>query len=212
VTSEHPELEIQPVDVVSDDALLAEVAAGDEQALLALYGRHVRPVYALVLRMLHDESAAEEVVQDAFLRIWRRAGDYDPIRSNFRTWLLSIAHHLSVDMYRRRRSRLTPFGRGLEAVPSESTEPRTLDRGADPAIMAENAETRATVRDALSALPSVQRSAIELAYFSGLTQNEIAATTGIPLGTIKSRIRFGMLALQAELEQRGYGPVGRHGR
>ncbi|HEY1297544.1 MAG TPA: sigma-70 family RNA polymerase sigma factor [Chloroflexota bacterium] len=209
MTSEQPELEIQPVDVVSDDALLAEVAAGDEQALLALYGRHVRPVYALVLRMLHDDAAAEEVVQDAFLRIWRRAGDYDPVRATFRGWLLSIAHHLSVDVLRRRRSRLSTFGRSLEARPSVLEEPRTLDVGADPVAMAENAETRATVRDALSALPSAQRSAIELAYFGGLTQNEIAETTGIPLGTIKSRIRFGMLALQGELEQRGLGVGGR---
>src|SRR5262245_13894723 len=153
--------------------------------------------------MLHDNEAAEEVVQDAFMRCWRRAGDFDSRRSTFRTWLLTIAHHLVVDELRRRRSRPIPISRSQRYEASAQSEQRASDPLADPVAAAEDGETGAQVRAALAALPGAQRVAIELAYFGGLSQTEIAEVTGVPLGTIKSRIWFGMLALQAELEQHG---------
>jgi RNA polymerase sigma-70 factor (ECF subfamily) len=211
VTSEAPELEPQVADDESDEDLVAAVGHGDEQSLLTLYTRHARPVYALVLRMLHDDEAAEEAVQDAFMRLWRRANDFDPRRSTLRTWLLTIAHHLVVDELRRRRSRPFAFSRPQPPATAASGEPRSGDPLADPVAAAEDDETGAEVRAALAAVPGVQRAAIELAYFGGLSQTEIAAATGVPLGTIKSRIRFGMLALQAELERRGYVSLMRSG-
>jgi RNA polymerase sigma-70 factor (ECF subfamily) len=158
--------------------------------------------------MLLDEEAAEEVVQDAFMRVWRRATDFDPLRSSFRTWVLTIAHHLTVDELRRRRSRPLPLMRHSQDEPVAADESRATDPAADPAAAAEGDELRAAVRASLAVLPSVQRGAIELAYFGGLSQSEIADATGVPLGTIKSRIRYGMLTLQAELEQRGFDQYG----
>ena len=195
----------------SDEELVTAQAGRDERALLTLYTRHVRPVYALALRMLHDDEAAEEVVQDAFMRLWHRASDFDPARSTVRTWLLTVAHHLVVDEVRRRRSRplsVDPPQRTDAAIPAE---PHARDPRMDPVAAFEDDETSATVRAALAVLPVVQRGAIELAYFGGLSQAEIAETTGVPLGTIKSRIRFGILALQAELQRRGFAPVRRSG-
>ena len=183
---------------LSDHDLLAEVAAGDQRALGELYLRHVRPVHGMVLRVLQDNEAAEEVVHDAFLRVWRRPNAFDPLRAQFRSWLLTIAHRLAVDELRRRRSRSALVQRQLDAGVDEQAE-------SDPTVAAEVDEIRNTVREALHVLPGVQRAAIELAYFGGLSQSEIAQATGLPLGTIKSRIRFGMIALHEELEKRGYG-------
>lgn len=205
VTGARPELEHHFAAEMTDDDLVSSLAGGDERALRALYQRHVRPVYALVLRMLRDKEAAEEVVQDTFLRVWRRASAFDPARSPFRTWLLAIAHRLAVDELRRRRVRPVPADRHAWDASPARDEPRASDPAGDPATAAEAEEIHAAVRAALGALPSVQRAAIELAYFGGLSQGEIAEATGVPLGTIKSRIRFGMLALQMELEERGHG-------
>jgi RNA polymerase sigma-70 factor (ECF subfamily) len=159
----------------------------------------------MVLRMLQHTETAEEVVHDAFLRVWRRPGAFDPLRAHFRTWLLTIAHRLAVDELRRRRARQALLQRQIDEVSSRLDEARMADPLGDPARAAEAEEVRVAVRAALEALPGVQRAAIELAYFGGLSQNEIAQATGVPLGTIKSRIRFGMLTLQTELEERGYG-------
>ena len=206
MTDTRLELEQHLVAGSSDGDLVSDLANGDERALGALYIRHVRPVYGMVLRMLQDSETAEEVVHDAFLRVWRRPGAFDPLRSHFRTWLLTIAHRLAVDELRRRRARQALAQRQLEDASSRLVEAGAPDPLADPPAAAEAEEIRAAVRAALEALPGVQRAAIELAYFGGLSQHEIAEATGVPLGTIKSRIRFGMMALQAELEERGYGP------
>jgi RNA polymerase sigma-70 factor, ECF subfamily len=183
---------------LSDRDLLTEVATGDQRALGELYLRHVRPVYGMVLRVLQDNQAAEEVVHDAFLRVWRRPNAFDPLRAQFRTWLLTIAHRLALDELRRRRARSGLVQRHVDAGMHAQPE-------SDPTVAAEVDEIRSAVREALQALPGVQRAAIELAYFGGLSQSEIAEATGLPLGTIKSRIRFGMIALHDELEKRGYG-------
>lgn len=191
----------------SDAELVAALRRGDEQALRALYRRYVRPIYALVLRMLVDEQIAEEVVQDTFLRVWRRASEYDPARSTFLTWALGIAHNLAVDELRRRRVR-PPLAPSVPFGAAESPEPSDPDPAGDPEITSEVSDARAAIRDALGTLTAVQRAAIELAYFGGLSQSEIAEVTGLPLGTIKSRIRYGMIALQGALAARGFGPSG----
>lgn len=198
LTSARPEPPRQRGTALSDGALLTEVAGGDQRALGELYVRHVRPVYGMVLRVLEDNQAAEEVVHDAFLRVWRRPNAFDPLRAQFRTWLLTIAHRLAIDELRRRRARSAVVQRQVDAAVHVQPE-------SDPTEAAEVDEIRSAVREALQALPGVQRAAIELAYFGGLSQSEIAEATGLPLGTIKSRIRFGMMALHEELEKRGYG-------
>lgn len=183
----------------TDDELVADLLGGDDDALRALYRRYARPLYAMVLRMLGDEQATEEIVQDALVRVWRRAGTFDRSRASFPTWLLGIAHNLAVDELRRRRVRPVPFERPAGDEATVVDEPVAVGRAYDPQALAEAAEVGATVRAALGALPGAQRAAIELAYFGGLTQREIAAATGAPLGTIKSRIHFGMLALRTVL-------------
>jgi len=183
----------------TDGELVIDLLAGNDGALCTLYRRYARPLYAMVLRMLGDEQATQEVVQDVFIRIWRRAGAFDPSRSSLPTWLLSIAHNLAVDELRRRRARPVRFERPPDDEAAVADDPVALSRACDPEAMAQAADIGVAVRAALAALPNSQRAAIELAYFSGLSQSEIAVATGVPLGTIKSRIRFGMLALQAVL-------------
>jgi RNA polymerase sigma-70 factor (ECF subfamily) len=198
LTGPRPEPLRQSGAELSDRDLLSEVATGDQRALGELYLRHVRPVYGMVLRVLQDDQAAEEVVHDAFLRVWRRPNAFDPLRAQFRTWLLTIAHRLAVDELRRRSVRSALVQRQADAEMQAQAE-------SDPTVAAEVDEIRSAVREAMRALPGVQRAAIELAYFGGLSQSEIAQATGLPLGTIKSRIRYGMIALHEELEKRGYG-------
>lgn len=193
-------------DLADDRELVAGVVGGDDAALNALYRRYVRPVYAMVLRMLGDEEGTEEVVQDVFVRVWRRAAAFDASRATFPTWVLGIAHNLAVDELRRRRARPMPFEPPTEGERAEKDEPRATERAGDPESMAGAADVGVAVRAALAGLPGAQRAAIELAYFGGLSQSEIAAATAVPLGTIKSRIRYGMLALQDALGGRGYGP------
>jgi len=184
---------------------VARVTAGDEAALRLLYQRYGRAAYGLVLRMLGDESSAQEVVQDLFVRVWWQAKGFDARRGRFSTWLLSIARNLAVDELRRRRARAWSAPPRQEPSPPALSEPADPDRAGDPAVAAELAALGVAVRAALATLPGEQRAAIELAYFEGLSQSEIAAATGIPLGTIKSRIRYGMQALQGRLATQGYG-------
>jgi RNA polymerase sigma-70 factor (ECF subfamily) len=150
-------------------------------------------MYGLALRITGDEAAAQDAVQDAFVSIWRNASRFDAQRASARSWMLAITHHRAIDAVRRRRL--------LGALPDTeaATTPPALVR---PDVWTE-VVTRldaATVRHALDRLSAVQREVIELAYFGGLTQQDIAARTGTPLGTVKSRARLGLLALRTELE------------
>ncbi len=192
---------------VADDTLVRDTAAGDQDALRALYDRYARRVYAMSRRMLQDEESTEEVVQDTFLRVWRRAGDFNLARASFGTWVLGIAHHLAVDELRRRRARPAPPPAPCHSDDGASllVERQATDPAGDPAASAVRADLQVAVRETLARLPGPQRAAIELAYFGGLSQSEIALSTGVPLGTIKSRVRLGMLTMQAELAQRGFG-------
>jgi len=175
----------------ADRAVLARVADGRLEALEELYDRYRTMAYSIALRITADASAAEDVVQDAFLGAWRNAGRYERGRGSVKTWLLSIVHHRAVDAVRRRRPT-------IELPDREDVPPPGLTL---PDLWPEVAAglDRAAVRSALVQLSDVQREAIELAYFGGLTQQEIAARTDTPLGTVKSRMRLGLLAMRRTL-------------
>ncbi|MBI2321569.1 MAG: sigma-70 family RNA polymerase sigma factor [Chloroflexi bacterium] len=173
-----------------DEELAARLAARDALALTELYQRHSRAVYSLALRMLGDREAADELVQDVFLRVWHHPERYLADRGRFVTWLLSVAHHRAVDLLRRRRVQRPTADGDVAELSADSVAP-------DDAVA--DAEERRAVRDALATLPEGQRRSLELAYFEGLTQSEIAARLGEPLGTIKTRIRLGMLKLREQL-------------
>jgi RNA polymerase sigma-70 factor, ECF subfamily len=175
----------------ADRAVLALVIAGQLDALQELYDRYRVMAYSIALRITTDASLAEDVVQDAFLGVWRNAARYAEGRGSVKTWLLSIVHHRAVDAVRRRRPTVELPERE-EAAPAALTLPDIWQE------VAGNLD-RARIAEALASLSDVQREAIELAYWAGLTQQEIAERTGAPLGTVKSRVRLGLLALRRAL-------------
>jgi RNA polymerase sigma-70 factor, ECF subfamily len=175
----------------ADRAALNRVARGELDALDELYERYKTMAYSIALRITNDGSLAEDVVQDAFLGAWRNAARYLEGRGSVKTWLLAIVHHRAIDAVRRRRP-TTDLPDRDDAPPPELRLPDVW------AAVSANLDAVA-VRAALAALTDVQREAIELAYFGGLTQVEIAEQTGAPLGTVKSRIRLGLLAMRGVL-------------
>ncbi len=192
----HP---MTPVDD-PDGEILSRIAAGQTDALERLYDRYRSMAYAIALRITDDPGTAEDVVQDAFLGAWRNAFRYAGSRGSVKTWLLSIVHHRAIDAVRRRKP--------AAALPETSDPvPATLVL---PDIWPEVVGNldRAVIAGALGSLSPVQREAIELAYFGGLTQQEIAERTGTPLGTVKSRVRLGLLALRRGLIEGGHGSSG----
>lgn len=188
-------------DRAADDAeLMDAMGRGDLAALELLYDRYSALVFSVSLRVLHDAHLAEDVVQEVYLRLWRQPASFDPTRGRFISWLMSVTRNRALDELRRvsRRNR-------SEDADDDENNPITgipsTDRLDDPALGAELAEQRAAVRVAMTRLPPEQRRAIELAYFSGLTQVEIAGVTGDPLGTVKTRIRLGMRKLREALAE-----------
>lgn len=173
---------------------MARLTAGDEAAIEPLYDRYGKLVYSLALHVVRDGPTAEELTQEAFVRLWRSAASFEPGRGVVRAWLLRIAHNLALNELRRRRSRPV-VADTLESVADDATFVDT-DAASDPAAVAVARDRGAIVRRALAQLPQAQRRAIELAYFGGLSQVEVAAATGDPLGTVKSRIRVGMSRLR----------------
>ena len=181
----------------ADRDVLERVAAGELNALDMLYERYRTIAYSVALRITYDASLAEDVVQDAFLGAWRNAGRYAESRASVKTWLLAIVHHRAVDAVRRRRPT-------VDLPEREDVPPAQLTL---PDIWPEVAGhlDRDAVQGALRVLSDVQREAIEMAYFGGLTQQEIAARTDTPLGTVKSRMRLGLLAMRRALLGEGGG-------
>ena len=175
----------------ADRAVLALVTSGQLDALQELYDRYRVMAYSIALRITSDASLAEDVVQDAFLGVWRNAARYVEGRGSVKTWLLSIVHHRAVDAVRRRR----PV---VELPERDDLPPPALTL---PDIWHEVAGNldRGEIAAAMTTLSDVQREAIELAYWGGLTQQEIAERTGAPLGTVKSRVRLGLLGLRRAL-------------
>ena len=176
-----------------DVALMRRMVEADETALGALYDRWVRSLYSLVLHLLKDPDEAEDVVEETFWQAWRKADSYEPSRGAVSTWLLTIGRRKALDRLRaRKRSREDLIGddRSLADLPSSAP---------DPSIDVEGAELRESVRLALNDLPSEQRQVLELGYFNGLSQSEIADVTGQPLGTVKTRMRLAMQKLREPL-------------
>jgi RNA polymerase sigma-70 factor, ECF subfamily len=171
---------------LGDAALMRLVVAGDDRALETLHRRYVRPCSALAAKLLRDEEAVREVVQDAFLRLWLARARYDSRRGPLLPWLLAITYRRSVDVVRsqRRHSALPLYERDGSGEALAVVLPATLEGASGIAA----AETRVVVRLSIAQLPHHQRVPIELAYFGGLTQQEIARTLDTPLGTIKSHM------------------------
>lgn len=184
----------------ADAALLRGVARGDRAALAKLYDRWSATLVAVALRVLSSRAEAEEVVQDAFVEVWTRAAQFEAARGSARGWVVAIARNRAIDRLRTRGS----VGRTLDRARNEA-EP--LSAPATPADVAELHELRERMQTALLALPPEQRQTIELAYYEGLSQSEIAERTGEPIGTVKSRVRAAMEKL-ARLVARERGEVG----
>ncbi|MDE2939188.1 MAG: sigma-70 family RNA polymerase sigma factor [Chloroflexota bacterium] len=182
--------------VLEDQELLVRIAAGEKDALEAIYERYSSPVYSLARYMLRSEAVAEEATQDVFLNIWLKASSYNSSRGQPKTWIMSVAHHKIIDVIRSRRR--------AEAI-SDPKEYETLDLL--PSEQVGTAETvvrnleAERVRRALERLPVTQQEVVTLAYFGGLSQSEIAARLGQPLGTVKTRARLALQKLREELRQ-----------
>jgi RNA polymerase sigma-70 factor, ECF subfamily len=190
-TSEATPAPIRP----SDDELMAGLAVGDLTALEALYDRYGSLVFSVGLRVLLDRQLAEDVTQEVFLRLWRRPWAYNPDRGRFISWLMSVSRNRAIDERRRLNRRHVAEDRGDDTAP----ELPDLGRLRDPLTLAVLADQRREVLAALDQLPAAQREVLELAYFAGLTQTEIAARTGEALGTVKTRVRLGMQKLRGLL-------------
>ena len=187
-----PADDVVATDTASEDRrLMSRVARGDADALGQLYDQYGRVVFGVLYRMLGSPESAEEVAQNAFHSVWRQAGGYRPERGSVRTWLLAIARNAAIDWRRskgKRMARDTAIEGALALVDDVQVEERVI------------AGLRAQrVRAAVAGLPREQREVLSLAFWSGLSQTEIASRTGAPLGTVKSRVRLGMARLREAL-------------
>jgi RNA polymerase sigma-70 factor (ECF subfamily) len=173
-------------------ALIGKAAAGDQQAVSELYDATNRLVYGLVLRILGDEAAAEEVLLDVYMQVWRQASNYDAGRGAPLAWLATIARSRAIDRLRAGRQHFQRTS-SLETVSQQSTG-ESLEEAAYVT------ELQGLVREALKAISAEQREALELAYYGGMSHSEIAERLGQPLGTVKTRIRLGMMKLREILK------------
>jgi RNA polymerase sigma-70 factor (ECF subfamily) len=181
-----------------DQTLVTQVARGDSAALEALYDRYAARVLGISMKIIGDQTLAEDILQETFWRVWQSAGTYQSQLGPFTGWLFRIARNLSIDAYRRRNVRpqgITSAGEN-DSVLDEMPDPNT-----DVAEQAQATLTNRRVRQALASLPGVQRQVIELAYFYGMTRQEIAEATGEALGTIHTRARLALQKLRGELER-----------
>lgn len=191
----EPPSEGLPEDIVPDDALIAAMVAGETAALGALYDRHSHVVFALLVRIVGDRTAAEDLLQEAFLRAWQQAHTFDESRGTVRCWLHSIAHNLALNELRRRRRRPQINEPATNGASDGDAYEGLVDRDSDPAVDAWCAVRNAQIARALEQLPVAQRQVLAL-YAAGFSQSEIAAQLGEPLGTIKSRMRRALCQLR----------------
>ena len=182
----------------SDEQLIAQVARGDTAAYEMLYDRYCSAVMGLALKITGDRSLAEEVVQETFWRVWRKADLFRTQRGAFTSWFFGITRNLSIDVLRRQKTQIQPV---------EETE-QIIEQAIDPSMNVPEAawlrEKQQQIRAAIETLPAEQRSVIEMAYFRGLTRQEIAQATGEPLGTIHTRARLALQKLREELQMQGF--------
>lgn len=176
-------------DRAADQAALARMARGEGDALAELYDRHARPIYSLALRILGDAAEAEDIVQEVFSQAWKQAARYTASRGAVAAWLLTLARSRAIDRLRAKRARPGEVG-------GERAADQLVDTGPPADLLVLSSEQVARVRAALDELPLLQRAAIELAYYEGLTHAEIADRLEQPLGTVKTRIRLAMLKLR----------------
>jgi RNA polymerase sigma-70 factor (ECF subfamily) len=181
---------------LSDADLIGRTSSGDARALEVLYDRYARVVFAFALRIVGDRQLAEELLQEVFFRAWQQGAAFRSSRGTFATWLLSITHNMAIDEVRKRRRR----PQKADSEEPESILAAVLDTNPDVEDEVWLTILRERITEAMAQLPSAQREAIELAYFQGLTQREIAERLGEPLGTIKTRMRLGMQKLREHLE------------
>jgi RNA polymerase sigma-70 factor, ECF subfamily len=174
---------VDPKNGAADSALVVAIRTGDQSAMGSLYDRYSPVVYAVALRVLGDTGAAEDVLQDVFMQLWRNPGAFDSSRGSLGAWLAVITRNRAIDALRKRR-------------PENDIEDVVISVEPDMVGDADRARVGEKVRAALGTMPDPQRKALELAYYEGLTHSEIAAKTGEPLGTIKTRIRAGLLTLR----------------
>ena len=184
---------------LGDEDLLARLGEGDDEAFALLYDRHSRVAYSLAYRLLGGREAAEDLVQDVFLAVWRSSASYSPLRGSVRTWILSIVHHRGVDRLRTSAA----MARRQEALEAEE-HGRTAPDAADVALGAVEAQT---VRRALDDLPQEQLDVVRLAYYGGFTHHEIADMLQVPLGTVKSRMRLALERIRRAMEPGGLAPA-----
>jgi len=180
----------------SDADLMAQLAEGNPAAMDLLYDRYNRPVYSFAYRMLGDREHAEDLLQEVFLRAWRRGSRFSETRGSLISWLLSITHNMAIDELRKQQRRPRK---------ADASEPETLlasiQDAAEPVeSQAILADRQRVVRNAMADLPGSQRTVLEMAYFNGLTQREIAEQLDTPLGTIKTRMRLGLRKLQESVD------------
>ena len=181
---------------LSDEALVALVARGDESALGELYDRVGRVAYGIAFRILRDDRLAEDAVQEGFLAVWRSAATFRPERAKASTWIVTLVHRRAVDLVRREERR--------RAEPLEAADrPEAPDPAGSAADAAWLGFERDRVQAALRTLPDGQREAIELAYYGGYSQSELAERLGVPLGTVKSRMFAGLARLREVLDDTG---------
>ena len=180
-------------DPEDDAALMRAFAARDAAAADRLYGRFASRIYGLGIVMLGSDAAAQDLVQDTFVKLWRNADRYDATRGKLETWILLVARSLAIDGLRRRVLEV----RSLEAT----GRPREDDPSAGPAELAETGDMADRARRAMARLSGEQRAALELAYFGGKTSAEVAELEGIPVGTAKTRIRTALLRLREAMSE-----------
>jgi RNA polymerase sigma-70 factor, ECF subfamily len=181
--------------ILADEDLISMVEASDADAFSTLYDRHSRAAFSLAYRMMGDRTAAEDLAQDAFLKVWCGVGSYRAERGSVRTWILSIVHNRGIDQLRSHASRRRTQDR------IEATAPRSQPSEAFAETLRNS--QRDQVREALSSLPAEQLKILELAYFSGYTHVEIAELLSLPLGTVKGRMRLGLKKLRDFFGSRG---------
>ncbi len=181
---------------LSDEALLALCTRSDETALAELYDRYGRVAFGLALRVLRDRALAEDAVQEAFLAVWRQSGSFDAERAKPSTWILTLVHRRAVDLVRREERRRADPIEDAPVAAGEATDEEAWIRA-----------QRQVVQEALRKLPADQREALELAYYGGFTQSELAERLGQPLGTIKSRMFTGLRTLRSLLAEADLGLV-----
>ena len=178
-------VEIRDFSLLADEDLMHMVSRGDAQAFEVLYERHSGPAFSLAYRMVGTRGAAEDVVQEAFINLWRSGARYERSRGSVRTWLLGIVHHRAIDALRRSTTH------DKRRTSDEGIEER-LEAKERTDVEAARREEAKTVRTAMETLPPDQCQVIELAYFGGFSHSEIAELLGTPIGTIKGRMRLGL--------------------